>query len=132
MSRDFDNCEDDNFYSDPYMHYTDDEIREMLEKWKKYKQVKPIIDEHFDMLKDVFYRYGETLRRLEDDKFTMDDFRQGLMLAGKIPPANEQEELEKAALDEHERGYDAMCFHGCPICGGRCNCDGDPCGHCEE
>lgn len=37
------------------------------------------------------------------NKYTMADFRKGLMLAGLVPPENEQEKKEKQTLDEYEK-----------------------------
>jgi hypothetical protein len=50
-----------------------------------------------------------------------------------------QEYLENRLTDEIEKvkqlteyNYDPKCFHECPNCNMRCNCNDNPCSHCLE
>ena len=44
-------------------------------------------------------------------------------------------ESEIAALKEEMKegtNYDPLCYHDCPICHGRCNCNTAMCSHCND
>lgn len=52
------------------------------------------------------------------------------IVADKILQALEGEQLAKERKEE-ETNYDPLCFHDCPICHGRCNCNTAMCSHCD-
>jgi hypothetical protein len=37
-----------------------------------------------------------------------------------------------AIYEQSESNYDPMCYHDCPLCHGRCNCNTPLCSHCVE